>query len=79
MINVNCKHQSIKTAVFSLPLLFLLAEYNTCIVRISCFIFVHNVKSYFILFQADRLPCVTGIVVPEGIFWKDVTDFAMQK
>lgn len=26
-----------------------------------------------------RLPCVTGILVPEGIYWKDVTEYAMKK
>lgn len=26
-----------------------------------------------------RLPCVTGVVVPSDVKWKDVTDYAMKK
>ena len=29
--------------------------------------------------QSVRLPCVTGVVVPEGVQWKQVADYAMQK
>lgn len=29
--------------------------------------------------KAIRLPCVTGICVPAGVNWKDVTDYAMKK
>lgn len=28
--------------------------------------------------KANRLPCVTGIKVPEGVNWKDVSDYAMK-
>lgn len=28
--------------------------------------------------KANRLPCVTGIKVPDGVNWKDVSDFAMK-
>lgn len=31
------------------------------------------------LFQGIRNPCVTCIKVPEGVHWKDITDFAMKK
>ena len=29
--------------------------------------------------QDVRNPCVTPIVVPEGVAWKDVADYAMKK
>ena len=28
--------------------------------------------------QDIRLPCVTGILVPEGMNWKDVANYAMK-
>ncbi|KAL4221089.1 hypothetical protein ACF0H5_019351 [Mactra antiquata] len=32
----------------------------------------------FVKEKSARLPCVTGIVVPEDIHWKDVSDYAMK-
>ncbi|XP_053379280.1 alanine--glyoxylate aminotransferase-like isoform X2 [Mercenaria mercenaria] len=32
----------------------------------------------FVTDKLARLPCVTGVVVPDGVNWKDVADFAMK-
>ena len=37
---------------------------------------VVNVSFYL---QNVRNPCVTPIIVPDGVAWKDVADYAMKK
>ena len=38
-----------------------------------------NVYSIVVYHLQDiRLPCVTGILVPEGMNWKDVANYAMK-
>ena len=39
---------------------------------------VEIILSFVFSDQATRLPCVTGIKVPEGVNWKDVSDYAMK-
>lgn len=34
--------------------------------------------SLFVKDKTVRLPCVTGVVVPDGVNWKDITDYAMK-
>lgn len=32
----------------------------------------------FVKDKSSRLPCVTGVIVPDGVNWKDVSDYAMK-
>lgn len=33
---------------------------------------------FFVKDEVKRIPTVTAVCVPEGLFWKDVADFAMK-